>query len=168
MTAERRRYWRPEASLDLVPVSIARGGKRAAIAAGLGTGLFILIVQLCIDRILGQMQPTLVYSDIFMGMVTGVATGIGLRHYQTHMMADQARNRMVAEMNHHVRNALTVISLSVHSKNDPQLETTTYEAIQRIDWALREVLGPEHALTSSTRRPMPEKAVAAAASRRSA
>ncbi len=139
-----------------------------AVAAGLGTGLFILIVQICIDRLLGQMQPTLLYSDIFMAMVTGVATGIGLRHYQTHMKADQARNRMVAEMNHHVRNALTVISLSVHSKNDPQLESTTYEAIQRIDWALREVLGPENAIASPTRIPMQAQAASASGSRRSA
>ncbi len=166
MTAERRRYWRPEASLDLVPVSIARGGKLTAVAAGLGTGLFILVVQICIDRLLGQLQLTLLYSDIFMACVTGVATGIGLRHYQTHMRADQARNRMVAEMNHHVRNALTIISLSVHSKNDPQLETTTYEAIQRIDWALREVLGPEDPISTIQRKPL--QAQAAAASRRSA
>jgi hypothetical protein len=126
----------------------------------------MLVAQICIDRLLGQLQATLVYSDLFMSAVTGVATGIGLRHYQTHMKADRDRNRMVAEMNHHVRNALTVISLSVHSKNDPQLESTTYEAIQRIDWALREVLGPEQAISPMERKPL--QAQAAAASRRSA
>ncbi len=165
MTAERKRYWRPETSLDLKRVSLARGGVWAAVTVGVCIGAIVLVAQIFIDRLTGQGQHILVYSDIVMGAITGIATGIGLRHYQNHIEADKARMHMVAEMNHHVRNALTAISLSVYAKNDPQLETTTREAIHRIDWALREVLAtPHNGMTSGSRKPIGSES----ASRRSA
>lgn len=165
MTAERRRYWRPGTSLDLNPTKILRTSAFVAVLAGALAGLGMLAIQFSLDRTLLHPQRTLLYSDIFTGVMTAIVTGLGLRHYQTHMRADRARMRMVAEMNHHVRNALTAISLSVYAKNDPQLEQTTREAIQRIDWALREVLPhPEGAAP-----PLPSKPVRTeSAKRRSA
>lgn len=165
MTAERRRYWRPGTSLDLNPAKIVRTSAFVAIIVGVLAGLGMLALQVSLDHALGHPQRTLLYSDIFMGAVTAFVTGLGLRHYQTHMRADRARMRMVAEMNHHVRNALTAISLSVYAKNDPQLEQTTREAIQRIDWALREVLPHPEGIVP----PVPTKPVRPeSASRRSA
>jgi ABC-type bacteriocin/lantibiotic exporter with double-glycine peptidase domain len=165
VTAERRRYWRPGTSLDLNPTKILRTSVFVAILVGLLAGLGMLAIQVSLDRTLGHPQRTLLYSDLFMGFVTAIVTGFGLRHYQNHMRADRARMRMVAEMNHHVRNALTAISLSVYAKNDQQLEQTTREAIQRIDWALREVLPHPETVVP----PVPAKpARSEAAKRRSA
>ncbi len=47
---------------------------------------------------------------------------------------------MAADVNHHVRNALTTVLYSVHVKRDPELIQVTQEAVNRIDWTLREVL----------------------------
>lgn len=140
MSAERRRYWRPGVSLDLNPSKIVRHSAFAAVVAGLLMGCIMVLLQIGIDRGLADAHRTLLYSDIFMGLVAALVTGFGLRHYQTHMANDRARMRMIAEMNHHVRNALAAISLSVYAKHDPELESITRDAIQRIDWALREVL----------------------------
>ena len=111
-----------------------------AIASGVLIGTAMLVVQIAMDSLTGPTERTLLLSDVFVGIITAIVTGAGLRHYDAHLRADEARMRMIAEMNHHVRNALTAISLSVYAKNDPHLEKITRESIQRIDWALREVL----------------------------
>ena len=140
MNAERRRYWRPDMSFLVNPRGMVRHSAVRAAVAGLLVGLAMLLMQIAMDSLTGPTERTLLASDVFVGVVTALVTGAALRHYEAHMRADEARLRMVAEMNHHVRNALTAISLSVYAKNDPQLEKITRESIQRIDWALREVL----------------------------
>lgn len=54
-----------------------------------------------------------------------------------------ARMQVIAEMNHHIRNALTPISLSVEAIENQQLIRIISEGVDRIDWALREVLPRE-------------------------
>jgi 1,2-phenylacetyl-CoA epoxidase catalytic subunit len=50
----------------------------------------------------------------------------------------ECRLRVIAEMNHHIRNALQVITFYTH-KGQKQ-EVGIVEAVERIQWALREVL----------------------------
>jgi hypothetical protein len=52
-----------------------------------------------------------------------------------------SRIRMVAELNHHVRNALQTITLRIYSTGDQKLIDDVSGATHRIDWALREILG---------------------------
>ncbi len=127
-------------SFLVYPRNIVRHSVVRAIAAGALIGTAMLMVQIAMDSLTGPTERTLLVSDIFVGVITAIVTGAGLRHYDAHLRADEARMRMIAEMNHHVRNALTAISLSVYAKNDPHLEKITRDSIQRIDWALREVL----------------------------
>jgi hypothetical protein len=152
--------------LDEYPAKLVRHSIVRAIMAGILMGLAMLFVQVTIDRSFGHTQWGPLYSDVIVGMITAFVTGVGLRHYQAHKRADRARLRMIAEMNHHVRNALTAISLSVYAKNDPQLEEITRDSIQRIDWALREVLVD----TEGNMQPIPPKSVgpSVSSSRRSA
>ena len=63
------------------------------------------------------------------------------------MLAQRARHRkvvqqleMIAEMNHHIRNALESIQLSAHFTHDRQFISEIHDAVDRIQWALREVL----------------------------
>jgi hypothetical protein len=146
--AERRRYWRPETLLEAYPAKMVRHSAVGAVLAGVLLGVAMFAVQIAIDRTVGHTRQTLWYSDMLMGLLTAVATGAGLLHYRAHMAADRARMRMIAEMNHHVRNAMTAISLSVYAKNDPELEKITRDSIQRIDWALREVLAQPEQMPS--------------------
>jgi hypothetical protein len=54
-----------------------------------------------------------------------------------------ARLRVIAELNHHVRNALEVISLSAYITDDEEAIRRIMEGVNRIDWALREILPQE-------------------------
>jgi signal transduction histidine kinase len=50
----------------------------------------------------------------------------------------ECRLRVIADMNHHIRNALQVISF--YSRKGEKHEIGIREAVERIQWALREVL----------------------------
>jgi signal transduction histidine kinase len=65
-----------------------------------------------------------------------------------HMAREQhratvARMQVIAEMNHHIRNALAPIALSVDAIENQQLIRIISDGVDRIDWALREVLPRE-------------------------
>ncbi len=48
----------------------------------------------------------------------------------------------IAEINHHIRNALDLIQLSAQTTADKRAITVIQEGVDRIEWTLREVLGP--------------------------
>lgn len=54
-----------------------------------------------------------------------------------------ARLQVIAEMNHHIRNALATISLSTYVIQDQKSVRFISEAVNRIEWALREILPRE-------------------------
>jgi signal transduction histidine kinase len=62
-----------------------------------------------------------------------------------------ARMQVIAEMNHHIRNALSPISLSLDATDNQQLSRVISEAVDRIDWALREILPREVPLCEGQR-----------------
>ncbi|MGA7850012.1 MAG: hypothetical protein WCA13_12975 [Terriglobales bacterium] len=62
-----------------------------------------------------------------------------------------ARMQVIAEMNHHIRNALAPISLSVDAIENQQLIHVISEGVDRIDWALREILPREIPLAEEQR-----------------
>lgn len=63
-----------------------------------------------------------------------------------------ARMQVIAEMNHHIRNALTPVSLSVDAIDNQQLNRVISEAVNRIEWALREILPRETPLREEHRQ----------------
>ena len=62
------------------------------------------------------------------------------RYYERLRVADSEGLRVAADVNHHVRNALTTVLYSVHAKRDPDLIQVTQDAVDRIHWTLREIL----------------------------
>ncbi len=52
----------------------------------------------------------------------------------------EARLRTIREMNHHIRNALQVISYWVTGEEDQQEVRMLRDSVERIEWALRDVL----------------------------
>jgi signal transduction histidine kinase len=61
------------------------------------------------------------------------------RRYREHMFE---RLRIIRELNHQVRNSLEVIAMSAYSTRDRVLFGAIDDSVQRIQRALREVLGP--------------------------
>jgi len=67
-------------------------------------------------------------------MMTGLVWVLMLRSRQRQLLADQ-RFRVIAECNHHIRNALQVIAFA-ETKDTIALR----QQVDRIEWVLREVL----------------------------
>lgn len=71
----------------------------------------------------------------------------------------EERRELTADMNHHIRNALTVIKYSAHSQDEAERVRMTDEAVERIESTLRELLpsypdessSPEGEFNSRTR-----------------
>jgi hypothetical protein len=79
-------------------------------------------------------------SDTITALLIGALVAqLVLLHQQRQRQA-QARVQRIAEMNHHVRNALQVIAYwSLADKEMRQVELVQ-DAVNRIQWALREIL----------------------------
>ncbi len=93
-----------------------------------------------LDLAFGIENRPILYSDVFTGFVAALLAFFVGRYYERLRRSDAERLRVAADVNHHVRNALTTVLYSVHVKQDPELIQVTQDAVNRIDWTLREVL----------------------------
>ncbi len=83
---------------------------------------------------------TIATSDALAGLIAGLLIFKLLSFERERRLRMEERLHTIGDMNHHIRNALQVIAFSVHSaSNRKELEEIT-EAVNRIQWALREVL----------------------------
>lgn len=74
------------------------------------------------------------------GIVVAVLTA-GLMHVANQRReAEVLRMQVIEEMNHHIRNALSAISLTTDSIQNHQCIGVISDSVNRIEWALREVL----------------------------
>lgn len=79
-------------------------------------------------------------SDLLAGTVAAILFFLFLRVQRERRAMLRRRVEVIAGMNHHVRNALQVISLSAFSSADQQQLMAIRESMNRIQWALRELL----------------------------
>jgi hypothetical protein len=101
----------------------------------------VFIAGIIIDVVLHVEDRRILYSDVFTSCVAGALAYIAGRYYARARVAAYERLQATAEVNHHVRNALTAVLYSVHARRDPGLMEITQQAVGRIDWVLKEVLG---------------------------
>jgi hypothetical protein len=133
---------RPEAQ-DQNAKPFPRQSPYRAILLALVAALAIFVVSVGADMLLiHDHEParfTVEVSDAISSLV------IGLLSYRLFRLQDQKREyvrhklEIIADMNHHVRNALQVISLTTYG-NDKEEIGAIRESVNRIQWALRELL----------------------------
>jgi hypothetical protein len=83
-------------------------------------------------------RDLILLSNLMVGLVgAALVYVLSLRERQRRQYVE-CRLRVIAEMNHHIRNALQVIAF--YSRKDQKQEVGIVEAVERIEWALREVL----------------------------
>lgn len=80
------------------------------------------------------------WDDLISGSLVGLALLTTLLVADRGKHARHERLRLIAEMNHHVRNALQVIYGSAMCSTDQRHLDRISAAVDRIDWALREIL----------------------------
>lgn len=79
-------------------------------------------------------------SDLYTCIVASVLSYLVMVYEKRQRMILARRMEIAAEVNHHIRNALTAIVLSASVENDPSLQSTLKDATERIDWVLTTVL----------------------------
>lgn len=80
----------------------------------------------------------LLTSSLAVGLVAGALVYVLSRRDRQRQAYVDCRLRVIADMNHHIRNALQVITF--YSRTGAKQEVSIVEAVERIQWALREIL----------------------------
>jgi len=110
-----------------------------AIAAGMLVWLVSSGAQLALlpmDRSLIARQ---VIANSIGGLVAVIVTlAIQLRHEEVHYQIAMERAATVAELNHHVRNAIFPMHIAVQRLGDADAKKIAEEAVERINIALRD------------------------------
>jgi hypothetical protein len=114
--------------------------RRIGLSILLGFSLFGLgaLVNAVLERRhVGGMS--LYLDDVILGLLVGVVVFF---YEQRRHRAMMDKIRVIADMNHHVRNALQAIALSPYAEKSHQIQLID-ESAERIQWALREILPGE-------------------------
>jgi hypothetical protein len=109
--------------------------------------LLVWIVGFGFDRLLARDGVTRIDILLTSNALTGVVAGF-LFYSLTNIErvrrnALRERLRTIAEMNHHIRNALQVITYATATQKSTDSMELIRSSVERIEWALREVL-PGH------------------------
>ena len=107
--------------------------------------LFVFCVSLSLDYLLlvhrDSPVATVEVSDALAGLLAGVLFYKILDAGRRRRKLILHRLETIDQMNHHIRNALQVISFSVHANQEHAKEVANIDrAVNRIQWALREIL----------------------------
>lgn len=91
----------------------------------------------------------LIVSNTLTGIVAAVFFYYLSNHERENRKLVKQRLRTIADMNHHIRNALQIITYVTSSEKRENSVQLIRSSLERIEWALREVL-PGYAAVPST------------------
>ena len=128
--------------------------RRFVLGVALGVGVVSFLATELMHYVLvpdlGRHQERLLAEGLSALIVSCLVAKLASVTRQRHRLT-VARMQVIAEMNHHIRNALTPISLSADATENQQLIRAISEGVDRIDWALREILPREMPLREEQR-----------------
>jgi hypothetical protein len=118
------------------------------IVVSLCVVLLVSVVGFGFDRLLRREGATrtdvLITSSGLTGIVAGFLFYTLSNQERERRRLVQQRLRIIAEMNHHIRNALQIINYATAAQSHADSVELIHRSVERIEWALREVL-PEYA-----------------------
>jgi len=121
-----------------------------ALAVGIVSFVATELMHYLLVSDLGRSQERLLAEGLSAFIVACLTAKLAQIARERHRLT-VARMQVIAEMNHHIRNALTPISLTISATEDQQLVRIISEGVDRIDWALREILPRETPLLGEQR-----------------
>ncbi len=130
----------------------------------LGVLLLVGLVGFIFDYLLVEEGVRRIDILVESNALTGIVSAVFFYYLsnferERRKMVEQ-RLQTIAEMNHHIRNALQIITYATFSQKQEDSFELIRTSVERIEWSLREVL-PGHAATN----PEPEKRPVESASR---
>lgn len=111
------------------------------LGTSLALGVIIAIIGSAVEALL-EHHPVIAIESLD-DVLIGILVALVVFYYEQHryrLMMDKVR--VIAAMNHHVRNALQTISWSPYTQQEKQLKMVN-DSVNRIEWALREILPGE-------------------------
>ncbi len=104
----------------------------------IGFGFFVLgsVSEVWLQRH-AYTRTTAIISDALLGIAVGLVVLVYERRQERNLIR---KLEVIRLMNHHVRNSLQVISFAASAPEQESLEAEIRNAVERIEWALREVL----------------------------
>ena len=92
--------------------------------------------MLPLDRTLIVRQVVANFIGALIAVVVSLV--IQLRHEEGHYRMGIARAAIVAELNHHVRNAVFPLYIAIQKAGDPEAKKIADDAVERINLALKD------------------------------
>jgi hypothetical protein len=89
-----------------------------------------------------SLLPMAMVSNVAAGTLTGIFLFMVLRKIRERRLLTLRRLTAIREMNHEIRNALELIQLSAYSTHHQDAIVAITDAVDRIQWTLREMLAP--------------------------
>jgi hypothetical protein len=106
--------------------------------------LFVFVLGFGLDWVMlhqeDSIRQTIEFSDAVSALICGFVFLLFLRLYRKQRAMLRQRVEVIANMNHHVRNALQVIEFNSYSTTDQEKLGAVKSSVNRIQWALRELL----------------------------
>jgi signal transduction histidine kinase len=106
--------------------------------------LFVFVLGFGLDWMMlykdDSVRQTVELSDAVSALICGFVFLLFLRLYRQRRAMLRQRLEVIANMNHHVRNALQVIEFNSYSTSDQEKLGAVKSSVNRIQWALRELL----------------------------
>ena len=128
-----------DAASDMRPIREWRIVLYAVIA-----GLVMFVIGVGMDSMVVREGETrlmaFALSDGLAAAVAGILVYRLLQYEQERRKRLRKKLAIVSDMNHHVRNALQVISFHAYSNADREQIEAIKESMERIQWALKEIL----------------------------
>lgn len=127
--------------MTIDPPKVRYGWASTLKGFAVGFGVFFLGSMSAEWLTLKNVHGWLVFAD---NMLSGIAAGFLVLFYEHWRQREVVRKlRTIRLMNHHIRNALQIISAASDRLGDSKEQSTVQDAVRRIEWALREVLPGE-------------------------
>ena len=127
------------------------GLKLIPVAVGLVSFLVTELLHYLLVPDLGRLWERLLAEGLSAVVVALLTAGL-IHHANRRREAALLRMQVIAEMNHHIRNALAAISLSTDAIQNQQSIRVISQSVDRITWALREILPRSQPLPEQDRQ----------------
>ena len=102
-------------------------------------GLLIGVCGVGLDRLVHH-ASRIYASDLYTCVIASIFSYLLMIYEKRRRMILARRMAIAAEVNHHIRNALSAIIYSTSVRRDQPLQATLKDATDRIDWVLTTVL----------------------------
>ena len=102
-------------------------------------GLLIGVCGVGLDRLVHH-ASRIYASDLYTCVIASIFSYLLMIYDKRRRMILARRMAIAAEVNHHIRNALSAIIYSTSVRRDLPLQATLKDATDRIDWVLTTVL----------------------------